>query len=55
VEVVPLAKGDGAIFAVAQRPRRGTRGHHRVTMRHGASRIRSGQRYTAGVIFHDAR
>lgn len=55
VEVVPLAKGDGAIFAVAQRPRRGARGHHRVTMRHGASIVRSGRRYTAGVIFHDAR
>jgi len=55
VEVVPLAKGDGAIFAVAQRPRRGTRGYHRVTMRHGASLVRSGRRYTAGVIFHDAR
>jgi len=55
VEVVPLAMGDGAIFAVAQRPRRGTRGYHRVTMRHGASLVRSGRRYTAGVIFHDAR
>jgi hypothetical protein len=55
VEVVPLAQGDGAIFAVAQRPRRGTRGHHRVMMRHGASLVRSGRRYTAGVIFHDAR
>jgi hypothetical protein len=55
VEVVPLAKGDGAIFAVAQRPRRGARGYHRVTMRHGASLVRSGRRYTAGVIFHDAR
>jgi hypothetical protein len=54
VDVVPLAKGDGAIFAVAQRPRRGSRGYHRVTMRHGASLVRSGQRYTAGVIFHDA-
>jgi hypothetical protein len=55
VEVVPLGRGDGAIFAVAQRPRRGTRGYHRATMRHGASLIRSGRRYTAGVIFHDAR
>jgi len=55
VEVVPLAQGDGAIFAVAHRPRRGTRGYHRVTMRHGASLVRSGRRYTAGVIFHDAR
>jgi uncharacterized protein len=54
-EVVPLARGDGAIFAVSQRPKRGTRGFYRVTMRHGASRVRSGRRYTAGVIFHDAR
>jgi hypothetical protein len=54
-EVVPLRKGDGAIFAVNQRPRQGTRGCYRVTMRHGASRVRSGRRYTAGVIFHDAR
>jgi len=54
-EVVPLAKGDGAIFAVNQRPKRGARGFYRVTMRHGASRVRSGRRYTAGVIFHDAR
>jgi hypothetical protein len=55
VEVVPLTKGDGAIFAVHQRPLRGSRGYYRVTMRHGASRIRSGRRYTAGVIFHDAK
>jgi uncharacterized protein len=54
-EVVPLAKGDGAIFAVNQRPKRGACGVYRVTMRHGASRVRSGRRYTAGVIFHDAR
>jgi hypothetical protein len=54
-EVVPLAKGDGAVFAVNQRPKRGARGFYRVTMRHGASRVRSGRRYTAGVIFHDAR
>jgi hypothetical protein len=55
VEVVPLREGDGAIFAVAQRPRRGSRGYHRVTLRHGASVVRSGRRFTAGVIFHDAR
>ena len=54
-EVVPLARGDGAIFGVSHRPKRGARGFYRVTMRHGASRVRSGRRYTAGVIFHDAR
>ena len=54
VEVVPLRKGDAVIFAVNQRPRQGVRGDYRVTMRHGVSRLRSGQRYTAGIIFHDA-
>jgi len=42
------------IFAVNQRPARGTRGVHRVAMRHGVSRIRKGRRFTLGVIFHDA-
>jgi len=53
-EVVPLAQGDAVIFAVNQRPVRGTRGAYRVKLRHGVSRVRSGRRYTAGIIFHDA-
>ena len=53
-EVVPLAQGDGVIFAVHQRPVRGTRGDYRVNLRHGVSRVRSGERHTLGVIFHDA-
>ena len=55
VEVVPLDQGDGVIIPVRQRPVRGTRGHYRVTLRHGVSRIRSGSRRTLGVIFHDAK
>ncbi|PPQ35970.1 2OG-Fe(II) oxygenase [Rhodopila globiformis] len=54
-EVVPLTRGQGVIFAVNQRPAQGTRGAFRVAMRHGVSRIRSGQRHTLGVIFHDAK
>ena len=53
--VVPLQQGDAVIFAVQQRPVRGTRGYYRVNLRHGVSRLRSGTRHTAGIIFHDAR
>jgi len=53
-EVVALARGEAVIFAVRQRPVRGTRGIYRVALRHGASRVRSGRRMTLGVIFHDA-
>jgi uncharacterized protein len=54
-EVVPLRQGDAVAFAVHVRPAQGTRGFYRVNMRHGVSRIRSGHRHTAGVIFHDAK
>ena len=54
VHVVPLAQGDAVIFPVRHRPAQGTRGHYRVTMRHGVSRVREGHRRTLGVIFHDA-
>jgi hypothetical protein len=53
-EVIPLRQGDGAVFAVNQRPVQGTRGVYRVKLRHGVSRVRSGSRYTLGIIFHDA-
>jgi uncharacterized protein len=53
-EVVPLRQGDAVIFAVHHRPVQGTRGSYRVNLRHGVSRVRSGKRYTAGIIFHDA-
>ena len=53
-EIVPLRRGDAAVFAVHHRPVRGTRGTYRVNLRHGVSRLRSGERYTAGIIFHDA-
>jgi hypothetical protein len=54
VEVVSLDQGQGVIFPVHHRPVKGTRGVHRVNMRHGVSRLRSGRRHTMGIIFHDA-
>jgi hypothetical protein len=54
-EVVPLERGDAAIFAVHHRPVRGKRGCYRVKMRHGVSRVRVGRRHTVGIIFHDAK
>jgi hypothetical protein len=54
-EVVPLSQGEAVVFPVRERPVQGTRGVYRVNMRHGVSRLRSGQRHTLGVIFHDGR
>ena len=52
--VLPLRQGDAAVIAVHRRPVQGTRGMYRVNLRHGVSRVRSGHRHTAGIIFHDA-
>jgi hypothetical protein len=52
--VLPLRQGDAAVIAVHQRPVQGARGVYRVNLRHGVSRVRSGLRTTAGIIFHDA-
>jgi uncharacterized protein len=54
VEIIPLRRGEGAIFAVSHRPHKGSKGYYRVNMKHGVSRVRSGHRHTCGIIFHDA-
>jgi uncharacterized protein len=53
-EVVPLSQGDAVVFAVNERPVKGSRGFHRTAMRHGVSSLRDGERFTLGIIFHDA-
>jgi len=52
--VLPLRKGDAAIFAVNSRPMKGVRGDYQVKLNHGVSKLHSGKRHTLGVIFHDA-
>ena len=54
IAVVPLTKGDAVVFAVNSRPVQGTRGLYRGNLRHGVSKLRSGNRHTLGIIFHDA-
>ena len=53
-EVVSMRQGEAAIFATRERPKQGTKGAYRVQLRHGVSRVRSGERKTLGLIFHDA-
>lgn len=53
--VVPLRRGDAVVFPNSVRPVRGTRGVFRTTFRHGVGEVRSGERLTLGLIFHDAR
>jgi hypothetical protein len=55
VDVVALRQGDAVVFTVNTRPARGARGSRKVAMRHGVSRIRSGDRHTVGLIFHDSK
>jgi hypothetical protein len=52
--VVPLRQGDGVVFPVRERPVQGARSPYRVQMRHGVSKVTGGERFTLGIIFHDA-
>lgn len=47
-------KGDLLIFTTNFKPEKGTKGYYRVNMKHGVSEVKNGNRYTLGIIFHDA-
>ncbi len=53
-EAISMDQGEGIIFTNRYRPVAGTRGHYRVNVRHGVSTLRAGERYSLGIIFHDA-
>ena len=55
VDVLSPNQGDAVIFSVHHRPVRSGRGYYRATLRHGVSTVHSGDRYTLGIIFHDAK
>ena len=52
--VLKPKKGDMLIFTTHFKPVKGTKGYYRVNMKHGVSEVHSGERYTLGIIFHDA-
>ena len=54
-EAVALEPGHAIIFPNSVRPVKGARGWYRTQMRHGVSRVLSGERMTLGLIFHDAK
>jgi hypothetical protein len=53
--VTVLQQGHGLIFTTRDRPVESARGWSAASVRHGVSTVRSGIRYTFGLVFHDAR
>jgi uncharacterized protein len=51
---VRLQQGEGVVITTRYRPVEGSRGHYRTNFRHGVSRVLTGERYTLGLVFHDA-
>ncbi len=51
---IRLEQGEAVVITTRYRPAKGARGYYRTNFRHGVSPILSGERYTLGIIFHDA-
>lgn len=51
---IRLQQGEAVVITTRYRPAKGSRGYYRTNFRHGVSPLLSGERYTLGVIFHDA-
>ena len=51
---IRLEQGEGVAITTRYRPVKGSRGYYRTNMRHGVSPVMRGERYTLGIIFHDA-
>jgi uncharacterized protein len=49
-----IPQGHGLVFTTRERPVRSARGWSAAPVRHGVSAVRSGQRFTLGLVFHDA-
>jgi len=52
--VIVPNQGDLLVLPTRDAPRRGSSGDYRAVFRHGVSSVHSGERFTLGIIFHDA-
>lgn len=55
VHVVVPQQGEGIVIATRYRPAQGSRGIYRTNLKHGVARLHHGERYTLGIIFHNAK
>jgi uncharacterized protein len=51
---IRLEQGEAVVITTRYRPVKGSRGYYRTNFRHGVSPVLAGERYTLGIIFHDA-
>jgi hypothetical protein len=49
-----IPQGRGLVFTTRDRPVESARGWSAAPVRHGVSAVRTGQRHTLGLVFHDA-
>ncbi len=52
--VIDPKLGDMVVIPTQYRPAKSAKGYYRLNMRHGVSEVLTGERYTLGIILHDA-
>ncbi|HEY6329995.1 MAG TPA: 2OG-Fe(II) oxygenase [Blastocatellia bacterium] len=53
--VIQLGQGEAVVITTRYRPAKGSRSYYRTNLRHGVSRVLTGERFTMGIVFHDAK
>ena len=51
---IRMEQGEAVVITTRYRPVKGARGYYRTNFRHGVSEVLRGERYTLGIVFHDA-
>ena len=50
---IRMEQGESVVVTTRYRPAKGAKGYYRSNLKHGVSKMLSGERYTLGIIFHD--